>query len=130
MEAERIDRYMLIFSPNYLDNGWTYSDVRIVAAETFDQYEIEAVRYRFHDIRISGNYASVWLTEEIDVIDTFDYNRPKILITEAEDIWRYEAGKWYLYGNQQSGAVQGADRNPASFRHSKENLRQNAKPKP
>ncbi len=125
MENERVDHYMLIFSPNYLDNGYDYVEVRIFAAELFDQYEIQDVSHQFQTVQVAGNFADVWGTEIIDALDTFDGNRPVRITTDFNDIWRYESGNWYLYGNQRSNVMA----QPAPFRHSKENFNLNAKPK-
>lgn len=126
MENERVDHYMLLFSPSYLDNGYDYVEVRIFAAELFDQYEIESVRHQFQSVRVTGNFADVWGTEIIDALDTFDGNRPVRITTDFNDIWRYEAGGWYLYGNQRTNVMA----QPAPFRHSQEGFRANAAPRP
>ena len=122
IEAERVDSYMLLFSPDYLDEGYDYVDVRNFAAALFDQYDIVDAWYEDLDIRVSGNTASVWGTEIIDGYDTYNFDSPERLITEFHDIWRYEAGNWYLYGNQRDITTL----SKAPFRHSVEAFRARA----
>lgn len=116
---ERVDQYMFLFSPSYLDNGYAYVDVRNFAAGLFDQYDITDVQYRLDDIRVYGRFASATGVEVIDAYDTFDYNRLVRLTTQFEDIWIYEGGNWYLYGNQ----VDLLSTGKAPFRHSVEAFR-------
>jgi len=123
IESERVDQYMLLFSPDYLDEGYDYVDVRNFAAALFDQYDVVDVWYEDLDIRVTGNTASVWGTEYIDAYDTYNGNAPERLITDFNDIWRYEAGDWYLYGNQRN--VTTLTRAP--FRHSVDAFRARAK---
>jgi hypothetical protein len=122
VEDERIDNYMLLFSPDYLDNGQDYVDVRNSVSGFFDQLDIVNAEEQIHDIRINGDLASVFGTEIVDGYDTFNHNEPVRLVTDFNDIWIYESGNWYLYGNQRSTTT--AVKVP--FRHSKERIRAGA----
>ncbi|HEY3265445.1 MAG TPA: nuclear transport factor 2 family protein [Armatimonadota bacterium] len=120
MHRERIDEVMYLFSPDYLDAGYNYVDVRNAYAELFDEYNNIDVTFSHLDVRVYGNDAQVSGHQRILADDTFDNNQPVERDMDFTDYFRYEHGDWFFYGNQQSAS---ATAKRAPFRFSPEAMK-------
>jgi hypothetical protein len=106
VERESIGDVMAVFSPNFLDDGYNYVDFRNSFAETFDMLDDISDVYDIHDIRVTGNFATADVSEHLEGNNVFKPGAPREYSDlDYTDIWHYEAGGWYLYGNQQSGTT-------------------------
>lgn len=126
VEQENIGGVMMLFSTDYLDQGYDYVDVRNGFAQLFDTYDNLEDSYIFDDIDVRGNYAIVQGVETLSGANTFKGGQWETSDSDFYDVWRKIGGEWYLYGDQTSGsAASEAARKP--LRYSPERMK-NAKP--
>lgn len=124
VERESIGDAMLLFSTQYLDQGYNYVDVRNGFAELFDIYDAIQDTYRITSIDVNGNYALVRGYETLSGVNTFKAGRPReVSTTEIYDIWRYMDGAWYLYGDQLNGSGAAAGKARKPLRYSPERMK-------
>lgn len=115
MERERVDEVMYLYSPDYLNDGVNYVNMRNAYAEMFDQYNDIHVEYSNLNIRLFGHEAVVTGRRYATAVDTFDNNRPVYADEGVTYILNYEYGDWYFYGNQRSATTTKAQRAPLHF---------------
>lgn len=103
LEAKDIQRAMSVWSYDYLDNGVTFDDIKNGIANLFLDFNNIHEELDFHDIRVFGNTATVSWTETLTATDAYT-GQVNQAVTDYNDIWRYEYGDWFLYGNQSASA--------------------------
>lgn len=119
LDNKDIQRFMSVFSYNYLDNGYTYDDVKNDIANVFIDFNDIDEEQDFQDISIRGDFAYVTWTETLTATDAHT-GEVKQAVTSFDDTLHWEHGNWFIYGNQRSSAA--GIRGP--FRYGGQRLRQ------
>lgn len=110
LQNKDIQRVMSVYSYNFLDNGFTFDDIKNGTANLFIDFNDIQEDQSFRDISISGNFAYVTWTETLTGLEV-STGQVKQSVTTYDDVLHWENGDWYIYGNQKSSAP-GAKRVP------------------